>query len=357
MRRCGVILAGGSGTRLWPLSRRNRPKQLIRLFEGRSLLYRAFERLRALFEPQDIYVVALADHLRAIAEELPTLPPENLIGEPQGRDTANAIALAAAILHRRDPETIMGVFTADHVIRPTQRFAETIRRGFEAVDRDPSVLACFGIKPTFPHTGLGYVRHGPAVSEGVVRVASFKEKPDAAAAAAYLESGGYSWNSGMFVWRTGTILEALRRGLAPTAAAVERIAAHWPGDEAARTAAEVYPTLERISIDYAVMEDASNALMVEMDVEWLDVGSWEALSAVVGVDGSGNTRATGDAVVIDGTNNVLVAEDDHLIALLGVDDVVVVHSEDATLVCRRDQAERIKELVALLQREHGGRRL
>ncbi|OWY72602.1 hypothetical protein B7486_06695 [cyanobacterium TDX16] len=349
MERKAVIMAGGSGTRLWPLSRRDRPKQLLRIIDGRSLIYRAVERLTGLLDPRDIYVITLKDHLPAIAEELPMLPPENLIGEPLGRDTAAAIALSAAMLHARQPETIMGVFTADHVIRPADRFVDIVRRGYDAAERYADALITFGVKPTEPHTGLGYVRRGRPAADGVYEVTAFKEKPDAATARQYVDSGEYFWNSGMFVWRTAAILDQLRLHLPETATAAAQLAQSGVAGLTSGTAHAIYAALPRISIDHAVMEKAAKVLTVEMSLEWLDVGNWTALPAVMGADASANTTAAPEHLVIDGKGNIIVSEDNHLIAVVGAEDLVVVHSKNATLVCRRDQVQEIKSLVARLE--------
>jgi mannose-1-phosphate guanylyltransferase len=353
MTHAAVILAGGPGTRLWPLSRRARPKQLLRLIHGRSLLAEAVDRLGRLLPPERIHVIALADHLPAIAAEVPALPAANLIGEPTPRDTAAAIALGSAILHDHDADTVMGVFTADHVIRPADRFVEIVRRGYAIAGQNPDALVTFGIRPSQPHTGMGYLQRGPPAGPGVWQVAAFREKPDAATARAYVDSGEYLWNSGMFAWRTSAILQELDRQLPQTAAAARRIAAGRASPDGARLAAELYPGLRRISIDYAVMEHARRVLMLEMDVEWADVGSWSALATVLGPDSEGNVRGLPQSVVLQGRNNILIGEDRHLIALVGVDDLVVVHSPDATLICRRGDEQRIKELVAELERMHG----
>lgn len=355
MRRAAVIMAGGSGTRLWPLSRRSRPKQLLHIVEGRSLIAHAYERLRGLFEPRDIYIITLAEHLAAIQLELPEIPAENLIGEPQGRDTANAVALSAAILHRLDADTTLGVFTADHHIRPQDRFVEVVRRGYAAVEAAPDALVTFGIRPKGPQTGLGYIERGDKKGEGIWSVKAFKEKPDAATARHYVESGNYDWNSGMFVWRTRTILDEIGKHLPQTHDAVTRIAGQWRTPQGAALARELYGGLQRISIDYAVMEKAAKVLVVEMDLDWQDVGSWTALPAVAKTDAAGNSTAASRVVTMDARGNILVSEDEHLIAAIGVEDLVVVHSPDATLVCRKDQVERLKELVAELEKRHPGR--
>ncbi len=346
-------MAGGSGTRLWPLSRRSRPKQLLRIINGRSLLYESFSRLRAFLPPQDIYVIALAEHLPAIAAELPEIPRENLIGEPTGRDTANAIALAAAILHRRDAETVMGVFTADHLIRPVDAFVQTVRRGYAAAVEVSDALVAFGIKPTEPNAGLGYVQRGEPAGPGVWAAQSFKEKPDLETARRYVACGEYYWNAGMFGWRTATILRELETHLPQSHAAARRLAELWGGEGAEAAAAEIYAGLQRISIDYAVMEKSKRVLVVEMPVEWLDVGSWTALAKVLDADPAGNVKALERAVQLSSVGNVLVCEENHLIATLGVKDLVIIHSPDATLVCHKDEVQRIKDLVAEVEREHG----
>lgn len=355
MRQCAVIMAGGSGTRLWPLSRRERPKQLLRIIEGRSLIQHAFERLRRIFEPRDIHVIALAEHRAAMAEELPELPWENFFGEPMGRDTAAAISTAAAILNERDPNTVMGVFTADHLIRPVERFVEVVRRGYETSAANGDALVTFGVKPTEAHVGLGYVKRGAASGPGVWKVEGFKEKPDIETARRFVASGDYYWNSGMFVWRTGTILRELDRHLPATAQIARELAKVWGRPGSVPSATKLYEGLTRISIDHAVMEKAECVLVVEMDLEWLDVGNWTALPSVLGTDMSNNTMAAANVVTMDAKGNIIVCEDDHLIAAIGVEDLVIVRSGDATLICRRDQVQRIKELVAELEQKHKGR--
>lgn len=355
MNRKAVIMAGGAGTRLWPLSRRARPKQLLRIVEGRSLIYKAFERLHLTFSPEDIHVIALTEHLPAIARELPLLPPENLIGEPVGRDTAAAVALAASILHARSPECVMGIFTADHVIRPDDKFVEIVRRGFDAAEENPDALITFGVKPTEPHTGFGYIERGEPRAPGVWVAREFKEKPDLDTARRYVACGEYYWNSGMFVWRTATILEQLRNRLPETHAAARRLGAAWADGSGPVLARDIYPGLKKISIDFAVMEKARQVLVVEMALDWLDLGNWTSLPAVLGADRSGNTLALRRAVTLASENNIIVAEDEHLVACLGVKGLVVIHSPDATLICHQDQVQRIKELVEQLGQEQGER--
>ncbi len=350
--RHAVIMAGGSGTRLWPLSRRRRPKQLLRLFGGASLLQLARLRLAGLFEPRQVWVITSASYLDQVAAELPDLPRDNLIGEPMGRDTANAIGLAAELIGRRDADATMAVFTADHVIEPQNAFAAAIRAGCEAAERYPTALVTFGIRPTHAATGYGYIRLGPALDAGVHRVAEFREKPTREVAEAYLRSGEYVWNSGMFAWRLDAIRAELARSLPENAAQLARLAAGWESaDPAARAA--TFERLRRISIDYGVLEQAREILVVPMACDWRDVGSWTAVAAALPADSEGNVAAAARVLAVDSAGNLVVAEDDHLIALLGVRDLVVVRTPDATLICHRDQVERIKELTVERERHFG----
>lgn len=353
--RHAVIMAGGSGTRLWPLSRKLRPKQLLRLFGGKSLLQIARERLEGLFPPENIWVITSAHYIEQVAAELPDVLRANLIGEPMGRDTANAIGLAANLLARRDADATMAVFTADHIIRPQDRFAAAIEAGLEAAERFPESLVTFGIPPASPHTGYGYVRRGSTVGPQTYRVAEFKEKPTQAVAEAYLASGEYYWNSGMFAWRVGTILAELERLLPENAQVLAGLAADWGRAAGTPDGASRFGGLRRISIDYGVMEKAGRALVVEMDCDWRDLGSWTAVASTGEPDDRGNVVISADALVSDGQRNVVVAESGHLLVLLGVDDLVIVHSADATLICHRDQAERVKDVTGRLAETYGGR--
>ncbi|MCK4341519.1 MAG: mannose-1-phosphate guanylyltransferase [Phycisphaerae bacterium] len=353
--RHAVIMAGGAGTRLWPLSRKRRPKQLLRLFDGASLLQIARRRLAGLFSPENIWVITSAHYLAQVAEELPDLPRSNLIGEPMGRDTANAIGLAAQMLARRDPDATMAVFTADHIIQPQDRFAAAICTGLDAAEQHVDSLITFGITPTSPHTGYGYLHRGERLGSQTYRVAQFKEKPCREVAERYLRSGEYYWNSGMFVWRVSAVLAELERLLPENAGALADLAANWERlagtDEGARRFEQLYKT----SIDFGVMEKALGVLLVEMNCDWMDLGSWLSIASTQEPDDEGNVTIAPQALVVDTQNNILVTESDHLLVALGVSDLVVVHSDDATLVCRRDQVERIKDLAKLREARFGDR--
>lgn len=350
--RHAVIMAGGAGTRLWPLSRRQRPKQLLRLFDGASLLQLARRRIAPLFAAENTWVITAAGYLDQVAAELPDLPRANLIGEPLMRDTANAIGLAANLIARRDPDATMAVFTADHLITPDAPFAAAIARGLAAAEAFPESLVTFGITPTHPETGYGYVQRGDAVAEQVFAVRAFREKPELVTAEQYLAAGDCYWNSGMFAWRVGAILAELGANLPQNAATLGALAADWER-VAPNELAERFQTLKRISIDFAVMEHARRVLVTPMEVLWRDVGSWTALAAALPADDAGNVVVAPRVLSADSIGCTCISEDDHLLVLLGMRDVVVVRSSDATLVCHRDQAQRVKEITERLAERFG----
>ena len=352
--RYAVIMAGGAGKRLWPLSRQNRPKQLLPLIHGKSLLELAVERLRGLFANERIWIITNAEYAGQVCRALPDIPAENVVGEPEGRDTANAIALAAELIAARDESATMAVFTADHVIRPQERFAEAVETACAAAEANRDALLTFGIRPTWPHTGLGYIHCPGEMSGGVRKVVAFKEKPEHSLARRYVDSGEYFWNSGMFVWTLGAIRSALNEFLPESMRRLEPLGrAAREGRDVAGPLAEAYAALEKISIDYAVMEKAREVLMVELGCEWLDVGSWPALENVTDLDESDNAIVAANTVVMDSSRNVIVSEGDHVLAVLGMEDCIVVHSPDATLVCSRGKSQRLKELVELVAQKYG----
>ncbi len=358
--RYAVIMAGGSGTRLWPLSRLGRPKQLLDLVDGRSLLQLCYERIAGLLPAERIYVcIAQADR-DAVLANLPELPPDNVIGEPIGRDTANAIGFASAVLLESDPDAVVAFLSSDHLIEPVDAFRSAVADAYVLAEQ-PGALVTFGIVPTHPHTGLGYIELGAELAPGSAGhvVASFAEKPDLATAESYLASGRYLWNSGMFVWRADSVLGQLATYLPTAHADLMRIAAAWHSAEREQVLAGLYPTLPKISIDYAVMEPASRqpgvVLVVPLQISWLDIGSWPTLARILPNDAAANAlRAT--TSVLNSTNCILVSDDpEHLIATVGVRDLVVVHTADATLVCSRAEAEQVKALAGQLAEKFAGR--
>jgi mannose-1-phosphate guanylyltransferase len=350
-----VIMAGGSGTRLWPLSRRGTPKQLLPLVDGKSLLRLAFERSLASVPADRVLVVTGAAYADAVAADLPELPAANILGEPVGRDSLNAVAWPAAVLDRLDPDAVIAQVSADQVIEPIEVFSRCLDVAFELAEADPSVLVTLGVVPTSAHTGFGYLHRGEPLPgfDGAHRVLEFAEKPARDVAEGYLATGEYWWNSGMFVWRAATLLEQLRLLLPATFAAITRLAEHPELLE------EIFPGLARTSVDYGVMEPVSSGYgsahvaVVALPVRWRDVGGFASLAEILDSDADGNALS-GLSVTIDSANNVVVNSDpDSVIGLLGVSGLVVVRTPQVTLVASAADAERIKELVAAVTEQAG----
>ncbi|MBK7821630.1 MAG: mannose-1-phosphate guanylyltransferase [Tessaracoccus sp.] len=351
-----VIMAGGSGTRLWPLSRQGRPKQLLELFEGKSLLRLAFERLDGLVDADRVLVCTGRAYTDDVARQLPELPAANILGEPEGRDSLNAVAWSAAEVDHRDPGAVVAMVTADHVISPVDEFQRTLRTAFAVAEARPKALVTLGVVPTSPHTGYGYLHRGDPLPgfPGLHRVAEFREKPPRDVAESYLATGEYWWNAGMFVWRAATLLSQLDQLLPDTADAVREIAAHPVLLDS------LFPTLTKISVDYAVMEPASRGetdaevVTVPLAVDWRDVGGYLALSEVLGSDVAGNA-VDGPVVTLDASGCVLInaVGEGHVVAALGLTDCLVVATPTATLAAPLAEAERVRELVALVREQRG----
>jgi mannose-1-phosphate guanylyltransferase len=359
--RFTLVLAGGSGTRLWPMSRRGLPKQLIPLVGGKSLLELALDRLDGLAGPGMRYVCAAEEMRPAVRAMVPAIPDEQYVGEPVGRDTLAALALSAEVIRLRDPDAVIGVFPADQVIEPVDEFRRTLEAGFRLVESDPRLLLTFGITPTRPATGYGYLELGRPLAAGARAVARFREKPDAENAARFIALGSdrFLWNSGMFAWKASTFLSCVRTYQPDLAAGISLVAAAWATPRRVQTLAEVYPGLKRISVDFGVMEPASVDTRVQvaalpMRLDWKDVGSWQSFAEICPTDEAGNARGTGRQVFVDSTHTLAVSSDpQHLVAALGCEDLLIVHTPSATLVCRRDRAEDVKKLQERVARELG----
>ena len=355
----GVIMAGGLGTRLWPLSRQKFPKQLLPVKKGKSLLQLSFERLLGIIPAERIFVCTAEAHRQVVLENLPQLPPENLLGEPEPRDTANAVGFPAAVLHKKDKDAVFAVITADHVIEPVETFQKCMRTAFDVIAASPKTLVTFGIVPTHGHTGLGYIQRGEPLGDynGAYQVLAFKEKPDKPTADRYVESGRFYWNSGMFVWRADTVLEQLAADLPQSYQGLKKIGDAWGTADQQKVVAEVYPRLPKISIDYAVMEPASQrkvVSVVEMPVNWLDVGSYPALAETLDVDNQENSVDAETLTVLDSDGNIIVSRDpEHLVTAIGVSDMIIIHTKEVTMVCPKNEAQRVKELVAKVKEKYG----
>lgn len=351
-----LIVAGGSGKRLWPLSRQDMPKQLLKVVGGKSLLRLAYERVEGLVPDENILVCTGRDYAGTVAADLPELPAANILGEPEGRDSLNAVAWPAALLAARDPEAVVAVVTADQIMSPVEAFQEALESGFTVAEEAPDTLVTFGVVPTSPHTGYGYLHRGDPLPghADVCTVRAFKEKPDRGTAEHYLASGEYWWNSGMFVWRAETLLRQLETLQPETHAAVLRLAA-----EPDRLG-EIYPRLLKISVDYAVMEPVSQdqgsaqVVAVRLPITWHDVGGFAALAEHLPHDERGNATQ-GVSVLVDAHDNLVInqSEDGRLVAVVGLSGMVIVQTPQITLVCPSSEAERIKELVATVTNQMG----
>jgi len=345
--RHALVLAGGSGTRLWPFSTAGLPKQLVPLLHGRSLLEIAVERASSVVPAGQVWLCA-GEQLREAVTAVPGLQADRLVLEPSGRDTLPALTLAMSAIAAQDPDAVVAVLTADHLIEPLAAFTATLERGFAVAEAQESALVTFGVVPDHPATGFGYLELGDPLTGDAVVVARFAEKPARARAEQLLEQGAL-WNSGMFVWRATTLLRAVRAFAPETARLVELVRA---GDDGA------WADVPRTSVDYAIMEPASTSpdfvvAALPLAAHWLDVGSWPAYGDAVGRDDAGNALGDGLREVVASRDCVVASSDpDHLIALVGCLGLVVVHTPAATLVMPADQAQRVKELHALVQADH-----
>jgi mannose-1-phosphate guanylyltransferase len=348
-----LILAGGSGERFWPLSRRARPKQLLRLVADKTLLEETLARLDGLIPRERILVLINAEQEDAVRKLLGDFPKENIVAEPAKRDTAAAIALGTGWVAVRDHAAIMVVLPADHVIANREAFQDTLALAADAA-KETSELVAIGIKPTWACPGFGYIEHGKPVklrkrpdTELIHRVVRFREKPNPDLAESFLRRGNFRWNAGMFVWAVPTVLREFNRHAPELADFISQLQAPGNFDNALR---ERYPRLPQISFDYAIMEKADRVLVVEAGFDWDDIGSWRAVANYFEKDKRGNASNRA-LTAVDSSNNIVFDEDGTTIALLGVHDLIVVRTPDALLVCHRHEAERIKELIGKLPPE------
>jgi mannose-1-phosphate guanylyltransferase len=349
-----VIMAGGSGTRFWPESRAARPKQLLPLAGPRSMLQMTVDRLGDLAPAERLWIltgVALAD---AVREQLPNVAADHIIGEPSKRDTAPCIGLAALLLMRDDPQAAMVVLPADQVIEPAIKFREAIHAAASIVEGQPERIVTFGIKPNYPATTFGYIERAgkqeapPGTNLRVYRVDRFREKPPGDVAKEYVDSGIFYWNSGIFVWSAATIVTALEEQQPEMVAHLRRIVAAWERPDRDAVFAREFAAIRGISIDYAVMEHAKDVAVIEAPFTWDDVGTWQAVARLAGADGEGNTTS-GRHLALDTHGSIIRTSDDHLVATVGVDDLIVVHTPDATLVANRHDEESIRKIVKMLE--------
>jgi mannose-1-phosphate guanylyltransferase len=352
-----VIMAGGAGTRFWPASRRDCPKQLLQLAAGRTLIQATVDRLGEVVTADNVLIVTNERLVDPISVQLPQLPAAAILGEPCKRDTAPCIGWAALQIARRDPAATMVVMPADHVIGPDERFQAAMRFAAELVEDQPDRLVTFGIRPTYPAESFGYIERGEGLDitggpADTYRVVQFREKPRADVAQQYLDSGQFYWNSGIFVWKASTIIDQLSHFEPDMHAHLERITEATENPDYPDVLAAEFAAIEGKSIDYAVMEHADNVVVVEAPFDWDDVGSWQSLERLHGTDDHGNT-ILGRHLGISTHGSIIRTDDDHLIVTLGVQDCIVVHTPDATLVADKNSEEQIREIVRLLEQNDG----
>ncbi len=331
-----VILVGGSGTRFWPLSRRSRPKQFLNIYGQRSLFQETVARLSKKISPKNIFIVSNSGYRGIIRQQLKKvrIPAQNLLFEPSAKNTAPAVCWAAQVIHRKDPEAVMGIFPSDHLIVNTNVFWKTLSQGVALAHKGR--LVTMGIVPTRPETGYGYIETAPSFG-----VKGFREKPSYKKAVEFVQSGKCLWNSGMFVWKTSAILEEFKKYQ-------PEIARYFAGNT--RPDKKTWNTLPSISIDYAILERSNKVACVPAkNLGWSDLGSWEALHEVLSKDGAGNF-ARGDVIHIEGRNNLIWTEG-RLVAAIGLDDIVIVDTKDALLVCRRPLSQKVKDVVDVLKKK------
>lgn len=356
-----VIMAGGGGTRLWPLSRRERPKQALRLSGDRTLFQLAVDRLLPIIPPENILVATVAAQAEMLQQQAPDLPLDNFLLEPAPRGTASVIGLAAVSLRRKSPQSIMACLTADHFIASADRFREILMAAADVADR--GLLVTLGIAPTYPSTGYGYLKRGeplePSRGSPVYRLAAFREKPSLEVAQAYVDSGEYSWNSGMFVWKVDRILEEIGRQMPSLADGLATIGEAIGTSVEGSVLTEVWRDLTPQTIDYGIMEHAEFAAIIPADdLGWYDIGSWGRLLEALPLDSHGNL-ILGDNALLHKTQGSLIYQDaagerGRLIAALGLNDIIIVDTPDVLLVCSKERSEDVRELVQRLSRDGWG---
>lgn len=348
-----VIMAGGVGQRFWPRSRRKHPKQLLDLTGQGSMIKLTVDRLKNLSSPDEIFIITNLAQRAAVEKEVEgKVPSANIIGEPQGRNTAPAIGLGALLLQRKHPDSTMLVLPADHMIEPVEKFEITIRAASRYVS-DHDVLLTFGIRPTRPATGYGYIHagedvHGPDGMK-IYRTRAFLEKPDVETANRFLSEGTYFWNSGMFIWKAGRILAEIDKHIPDLSRLLSDIGHGLDSEDLDSVLASSYSQAPSVSIDYGVMEKAEDVAVIEANFHWNDVGSWEYVRDIRPIDSEGNS-VVGDHILVDSRDNTVFSPD-RLIGMIGVENLVVVDGGDSILVCKRDRVQDIRKIVQELKRK------
>jgi mannose-1-phosphate guanylyltransferase len=350
-----VIMAGGVGSRFWPRSTEKTPKQLLEIVNSGTLIQNTVERISSLIEPSKILIVTNKLQKPAVAKQLPQVPAENIIVEPIGRNTAPCIGLAALFIRRMDPDAVMVVLPADHLIADPEEFRRILSLSIW-VAYESGKLITIGINPSRPETGYGYIQvideddgTNPYLDRGIFKVKTFAEKPNRETAHKFLQSGDFIWNSGMFIWKVDTILREISASLPELSGELENIDGAIGTDRITQAIETGYGMIRGISIDYGVMEKAHEVYVLRGEFGWSDVGSWDEVYRLSGKDADGNS-VTGKAV-LHGTKNTLVHAGDKIIAAVDVEDLIIIASDNAILVCRRGESQDVKEVVDYLRRK------
>lgn len=352
-----VIMAGGGGTRFWPWSREESPKQVLPVFSDRAMIWETVERIRPLIPPERILIVTARAQVAGLRREIPQVPAKNLLAEPAGKSTAPCLCLAAAHVRRQDPRGVMVVLSADHYIGERREFLRAIRAAADFA-RERDYLVTLGVPPAGPETGYGYIEKGKILGRirglPVLQAKSFREKPSLSRAKVYLQSGRYLWNSGMFVWRVDVFREAVRDLLPGLFGEMRRLENTLGTSRAKSTLEQVYECCPAVSVDYGIMEKAANVALIEARFSWSDVGSWAALGGICAADPKGNSliscRGTGKgrSLLVD-SSGCVVRSEEKLIALVGMKDTVVVEAGNALLVCPRDRSQEVRRVLEELK--------
>ncbi len=350
-----VIMAGGGGTRLWPLSRKTKPKQMLSLFDERTLFQTSVQRLQGLFPPEKIFVVTVTEQADELRSQTPEIPSENFILEPNPRGTASVVGLAAIVIERLDPKAVMAVLTADHFIKDEVRFRQLLVDAYKVASSD--ALVTLGIEPTFPATGFGYIQRGELLEQFVeqqaYKVLRFKEKPDEYQAKVMLEAKDHAWNSGMFVWRVDTILAEFSQQMPALYESLKKIKTALGTSAEKQVLFAEWDNLKSETIDYGIMEHANQVVVIPAaGLGWSDVGSWDSLFDVLSGDENGNIVMGGEHFALDTSNSLVYVNQEHrLIVTIGVNDLVLVDTGDVLLVCHKEQAQRVRQVVDHLKQQ------
>ena len=348
-----LIMAGGGGTRLWPVSRRSRPKQMIRFFDHHSMFQTAVRRLDGLFAPDRIFVVTVAGQAEQLREQCPEIPDENFLLEPSPRGTASAIGLGAVHLQQRNPDAVVAVLTADHFIRDEVFFRQLLSTAYSVAQEN--YLVTLGISPTSPSTAYGYIQYGRSLGyrEGVefFQVSGFREKPDLATAERFVSSGEYAWNSGMFIMQTKAFFDEAARQMPDLHLGLEEIKSVIGTSDEQSTTVDVWEKLLPQTIDYGIMEGADRvAIIPGAGLGWNDVGSWESLFESLPIDDNGNIFVNSDSLALDTTNTLLFDDaQKRLVVTIGLDDLVIVETDDVLLICKKAHGQQVRSVVEELK--------